>query len=351
MKIAVIGAGIFGCTIAIRLSNNGHDVDLYERNDDICKEASFVNQYRVHRGYHYPRSQETIENCIKGELEFKNEYGECILERTTNNYYAISKYDSFLTSEQCCEAWENNKLKFDEVNLEYVNYEQIDKVYRVEEELFDGELLRKTLHERLKNSNVTVYLNTESTKELLYGYNKIIVCTYSNNNSFLKEENKKLYQFELCEKILVKMPDKFQNESVVVMDGPFMCFDPYSSSSYHLFGNVKHAIHKTSTATEIIVPEKYKRFMNSGFYFMKNTNYEKFYNDLNKFFLNVEDTKYVGSMFTIRTVLPKREHDDARPSLVEKIDNRQINVFSGKIPTCISVANKVFEMIEGVNNG
>ncbi len=58
-KIAVVGAGIFGITTALKLSEK-HEVDLYEANSDIMQAASAINQFRLHRGYHYPRSPQTI---------------------------------------------------------------------------------------------------------------------------------------------------------------------------------------------------------------------------------------------------------------------------------------------------
>ena len=54
-KVAVIGGGIFGITAAFTLSQN-NEVDLFEKNDDLITQASYVNQYRLHRGSHYPRS-------------------------------------------------------------------------------------------------------------------------------------------------------------------------------------------------------------------------------------------------------------------------------------------------------
>ena len=73
MKIAVIGGGIFGVTTAIRLAKN-HHVDLYEKNSDILQSASGINQYRLHRGYHYPRSNETALSSLKSEILFKKEF-------------------------------------------------------------------------------------------------------------------------------------------------------------------------------------------------------------------------------------------------------------------------------------
>ena len=63
MKIAVVGAGIFGVTAAYTLAKN-HSVDLFEKNNDIMMESSDVNQCRIHRGYHYPRSPDTVKKCF-----------------------------------------------------------------------------------------------------------------------------------------------------------------------------------------------------------------------------------------------------------------------------------------------
>jgi glycine/D-amino acid oxidase-like deaminating enzyme len=58
-KIAVAGAGIYGATAAIRLAEQGHQVHLFDPLG-LLRAASAINQYRVHAGYHYPRSAETI---------------------------------------------------------------------------------------------------------------------------------------------------------------------------------------------------------------------------------------------------------------------------------------------------
>ena len=61
-KALVVGAGVFGLTSAIALSHNGYDVIVREKEDDLMKGASSINQYRLHKGYHYPRSIETTQD-------------------------------------------------------------------------------------------------------------------------------------------------------------------------------------------------------------------------------------------------------------------------------------------------
>jgi L-2-hydroxyglutarate oxidase LhgO len=55
-KIAVIGAGWFGCHIAYQLIKKNYSVKIYEERNDIFCGASGNNQNRLHLGFHYPRS-------------------------------------------------------------------------------------------------------------------------------------------------------------------------------------------------------------------------------------------------------------------------------------------------------
>jgi len=48
-----------------------------------------------------------------------------------------------------------------------------------------------------------------------------------------------------------------------------------------------------------------------------------------------------------RTVLPNKDKDDARPTLVERIDGRKFNLFSGKIGTCVNAAYEVLGELDG----
>src|SRR6185437_2329531 len=68
-KVAVAGAGIYGATIAIRLAEQGHNVRLFDPLG-ILRGASAINQFRIHSGYHYPRSPETITETLEARAEF-----------------------------------------------------------------------------------------------------------------------------------------------------------------------------------------------------------------------------------------------------------------------------------------
>ena len=62
-----------------------------------------------------------------------------------------------------------------------------------------------------------------------------------------------------------------------------------------------------------------------------------------KYFKNLEHAEHVGSMFTHRTVLPKHEHDDARPSLIQHHSHDVTSIFSGKVVSCADIGHRLCE--------
>ena len=94
MKIAIVGGGVFGTTIGWVLGKHGYKVDLFEKNRDLFMAASGINQYRIHKGYHYPRSTETILSCLQGQKQFVDVYKDSVLDKNNMNYYCVSKDDS-----------------------------------------------------------------------------------------------------------------------------------------------------------------------------------------------------------------------------------------------------------------
>ena len=148
----------------------------------------------------------------------------------------------------------------------------------------------------------------------------------------------------------MKLPKIFEDISVVVMDGPFMCLDPYGDE-YHVLGNVKHAIHSWNEGTEPFWNSEYTKYLNKGL--IKNpkpelTKIDKFIESgVKNFGDEFADLEHIGSMYTFRVVLSNRDHDDARPTLVNHEGDNVWSLFSGKIDTCVNAAN---ELIRRINN-
>ena len=130
------------------------------------------------------------------------------------------------------------------------------------------------------------------------------------------------------------------------MDGPFMCIDPFGDTDLHVMGNVVHAIHSTNVGKGPEYDSKFDELLNKGI--VENpsiTNIDKFMESAKKFFIDMDKVEHIGSMFTFRTVLPNRDKDDARPTLVEQTSDNQFTLFSGKIGTCVDAAEQILEVI------
>jgi hypothetical protein len=337
-RCAVVGAGIYGITAAIKLRTAGYSVDLYEAEDDIMKAASGINQYRVHRGYHYPRSSDTIESCKNNEESFIKYYSPAIVD-DYEHYYAIASEESLVTAEQYLSTLDNSKLKWEIVDT----LPNCDLTIKVDEKLYNPTILADICKERIKGSGVNLILNKEVSR--LENYKHVVYATYSKLNQLVDSWKVQDYQFELCEKPIFKLPEQYSNKSIVIMDGPFMCFDPLAESEYHLGGNVVHAIHVRNIGEKPEIPSVYKNYLNKGLIVKpKYTNVDRFIESAKKFFPDIEQAEHIGSMYTIRTVLPNKDNTDERPTIVTQHENNFV-LFSGKVGNCVDAADKIIRLI------
>jgi hypothetical protein len=350
MKVAVIGAGIFGITTALELSKN-FDVDLFEQNNDILKSTSGINQFRVHRGYHYPRASNTVESLLRSESSFFQEYQDAIIS-DVNHYYCISHRDSLTTSTQYLDFLKKFNLEFTISDLNLLDKKSIDLCIKVKENIWDPIKLKNICITKIQNSNINLKLNSKINETIFKNYDYVVICTYSNLNSLLSNfPNSKLnYQFEVCEKPVVSLPNAFQKNSIVVMDGPFMSIDPFGETGNFVLGNVVHAIHSTNMGLVPEISEKFSPLLNNGI--IKNpkiSNFDQFIKSATEFLPSIKNAVHIGSMFTVRTVLPNVDSTDERPTIVRKISDNVFTIFSGKVPTCVDAAKEISMLIKDQN--
>lgn len=348
MRVAVVGGGIFGTTAALELSRRGHRVELYEREADLLQAASGINQYRLHRGYHYPRSRETASDCRDSEIVFREAFGPAVLDHS-DHYYAVAARDSLTTMDDYVSFCRNLDLETEVARPDVLDPSSVALSVRVREQMFDPDVLRTLVWSQLRESGVTVHLGTEVAMADLADADRVVIATYAGLNQMLGEEStaRRPYQFEVCEKPVVQLPAGFAGTSVVVMDGPFMCFDPVGTGGRHVLGHVVHAIHATNVGLVPEVPDAIAPLLNRGVVERPAvTHIDRFIEAGREFFPEIAQAVHVGSMFTVRAVLPGVEGTDTRPTLVRQVDERVITVFSGKIATCIAAATQVAALVE-----
>ena len=345
MKIAVIGAGFFGSTIAIKLSKK-HTVDLFEKQNDILNNASKINQFRFHLGYHYPRSYKTLKEINSSYKLFINFFSHKVLGNT-KNYYAVANEGSKVNYKNYLKILKKFRLNY---KISKTKFPQISNLILTNEKILNYFKFKNILKKKILNSNVNLILNTELKRQDIKRYDKIIVCTYSSNNQIIeklaKKKNLTKHKYELIEKIIVKLPKKYKQKSYVVVDGKFVCLDPYLGTKYHLLSDVKYS--------KIEVIEKYKPFfISSKKRYLNNTiiknlkasNFKKFIKHSSYYLPFLKEAKYVGSFFTIRTLKLNVEKTDERTGNIENIDKKFLSILSGKWNTCVHVANRLNKLL------
>ncbi len=345
-RIAVVGGGIFGSTAAIYAARAGHEVHLFEKEPDILQAASGINQYRLHRGYHYPRSAETARSAKHADASFRAEYREAVIEHG-KHIYAIAKEGSLVSAEQFIAFCKEQELSLNKVGAEpYLAPDMVALVAEGEESWMDPEALRRVVLAKLKESSVTLHLGTRATPEMLAPFDAVILATYARLNELVPPElSSQDYQYEVCEKPVVRLQG-LENTGIVVLDGPFMCADPWGKSGLHVLGNVVHAIHATNVGKAPIIPENLAALLDRGL--IKNPSITKIKDFLEsgaRYIPLLANAEHIGSLFTIRTVLPRLEKTDARPTIVTRLSERYIRIFSGKIGNCVEAAKEVASLL------
>ena len=338
MKIAIIGSGFFGLTLGLFLSKK-HEVHIFEKEKKILNGASAANQFRFHLGYHYPRSQKTVTEINKSKNLFTKYYGKTIFQKTLN-YYLIAD-DSIVDFNQYKKFLKKNKLYYKIINP-LISNKKIDKKILTNEKILNYFKFKKIISKKIKNSKLKIKLNNQFKRSFLENYDKVIVAAYSNNNKILENLGiKKLddFKFELVEKIVIKLPKKFFNKSFVVVDGKFVCVDPYLGTNYHLLSDVKLSKLETKIGKFPIFKNKNKKYLNKGI--IKNiriSRFKAFIKRSSAYLPFLNEAKYIGSMFVVRTIKKNKENTDERTSTVTNHTKKIISVMSGKWNNCVYLA-------------
>lgn len=344
MNIAIIGSGFFGSTLALILSKK-HQVTLFEKKTDILQGASKVNQFRFHRGYHYPRSTKTIDEIKESYYEFIKFYGKDVFTKT-ENYYAIPKKGSKMSFDRYLKILKKNKLPYRKINDDNLVSDDISGIILSNEKIINYFKIKKKIKNLInKSKNLKLVLKAKLNKKLLDKFDKVFIVTYQNNNEILKNLNlslKKKYKFELIEKIVVKIDKKYRRKSFVVADGKFVCLDPYLGTNYHLLSDV---VYSKLEINEGFFP-RFKNFKKNlvnknSLKSKKKSQFSNFITHGSKYLPFLKNAKFIKSFFIIRTLKRKVEKTDERTSEFMVINKKYHTVLSSKWNTCVSLAKKI----------
>ena len=90
----IIGAGLYGLYSALYCARRGQSVTVLEIDDAPFSRATYVNQARLHMGYHYPRSLSTAMKSAGYFRRFAEDYSFCVFSEF-QQVYATSRHFSW----------------------------------------------------------------------------------------------------------------------------------------------------------------------------------------------------------------------------------------------------------------
>ncbi len=351
--IAVIGAGIFGTTIALRLNADGHRVKLIESRDDILKGTSFNNTRRVHLGFHYPRDLSTAKQSFGGFESFYKKYKECI---KTNflNYYLIAKQNSKTSLDEYINFSSRLGAPFEEITKKLpANVQNCDGGIKCPEYVYDCDKLRDLIHAELAQNDISVMLSrkVKSIKsnvgyQLTYenikkeNFDAVVNCSYYNINQFNKilGIQSELTQYEYTINFIIDLP--IQHVGITVMDGPFVTLLPFGKPGRFILYHVKHSV--LESAINDRPPNAWETSKNSP---SVSADIKQIFaetiKDSSHFIPILKKAKFVKLLESPRMVLANKEETDARPSILNMPIKNYLTVFSGKVDHCFNVSNKI----------
>lgn len=82
----IIGAGLYGLYAVEYSGKKGENILVLEYDTAPFQRATYINQARVHMGYHYPRSLTTAIKSAGYFKRFVDDFSFCIYDKSQSNF-------------------------------------------------------------------------------------------------------------------------------------------------------------------------------------------------------------------------------------------------------------------------
>ena len=358
----IIGAGLYGLYSALSCAKRGQNVIVLECDPMPFSRATYINQARVHQGYHYPRSISTAMKSAGYFERFNKDFAFCI-NKEFDQIYATSSEYSWSNGKQFKDFCKAANIPCEELHPgNYFKNDMCDGVFRTREYTYDSMILKDYYLEELakfpnsvqmqygvnitgieKDTDIYVINTADGTS---YGSDFVLNATYAGTNQILDMAGFEKFKvkYELCEIILCNVNDKLKNTGFTVMDGPFFSIMPFGKTGYHSLTSVTFTPHTTSYDEVPVFDCQKKSGGYCSTFHLGNCNdcpakpitaFPYMAHLARKYMLDDYGFEYEKSLFSMKPVLMSSEIDDSRPTVIRKYSERPtfVSVLSGKINT------------------
>lgn len=361
----IIGAGLYGLYAALYCAKKGQQVIVLEREEAPFTRATYINQARVHMGYHYPRSLSTAMKSAGYFKRFVEDYSFCI-RFDFEQVYATSNHFSWTDAREFRKFCEDACIPCTPLPVDnYFNEGICDGAFLTKEYTYDAHILRDFLMEELakypgvqlcfcrdiqrivKQTDCYEIYALCDGKEEYYKAPFVLNATYASVNQVLNkvegvETEPFGLKYELCEIILCKTNEVLKDIGLTVMDGPFFSIMPFGKTGMHSLTSVTFTPHETSfDSTPQFACTKGGSCSgawlgNCNDCTNKPQSAWEYMSALARKYVKPEyEFSYEKSLFSMKPILKASEIDDSRPTVIKMLPGEPtfISVLSGKINT------------------
>lgn len=328
MKIRVLGAGFYGCHIALALMRAGHEVEVHEIAPHIFAGASGAIPARLHIGCHYPRSRMTRAACLDHHKEFMVEYG-FLTRAVPVNIYAIAADNSLVDFDQYLRTLRGEIEFFTLHNPAEYGLRNVEGAIQVNERHIVTDQARGFFEIKLYDV-LKVYTKPGMVDSAEWDWT--IDCTFCANDSAGVD------RYEPCLVVMLSGPT---GKAVTIMDGPFPSVYPW---------NEDQGLCSLSSALWTPFSKECRTW----------TEADDLINRLTKDEIHQQAEEMIASMATFYSTISEYLIVDYRLSIramplsgadtrlvdVVKVGKRVLRVRAGKIDAIIAAERMIREMIE-----
>lgn len=368
----IIGAGLYGLYSALFCCRKGEKILVLECDPTPFRRATYINQARVHQGYHYPRSISTAMKSAGYFERFNKDYAFCV-NKEFDQIYATSSEYSWTNGSQFKDFCRAANIPCEELHPErFFKKGMCDGAFLTREYTYDAMILKDYFLEKLSEFSDRLEIRYQtrirsvektsdayiiSTDNEKYKSSFVLNATYAGTNQILDMIGFEKFgiKYELCEIILCDVNDKLKEIGFTVMDGPFFSIMPFGKTGLHSLTSVTFTPHTTSYDG---VPTFACQSKSNGYcspFHLGNCNdcpakpvsaFPYMANLAKKYMLDDYGFTYKSSLFSMKPILMSSEIDDSRPTVIRTYSENPtfVGVLSGKI-------NTVYDLDEVLDNG
>lgn len=370
----IIGAGLYGLYSALFCAKRGQNVLVLECDPTPFRRATYINQARVHQGYHYPRSISTAMKSAGYFERFNKDYDFCI-NREFQKVYATSSQYSWSDGKQFREFCRAAGIPCEELHPNrFFKEGMCDGAFLTREYTYDAMILKDYFLEQLADypavkirygvniqrieklqDAYVVYTDEDGRRQYRTGF--LLNATYAATNQILDLVGYEKFRikYELCEIILCDTNEKLEEYGFTVMDGPFFSIMPFGKTGLHSLTSVTFTPHTTSyeelpsfacqKGSEGCCSARHLGNCNDCIA-KPETAFPYMANLARKYLRDEYGFEYRNSLFSMKPILMSSEIDDSRPTVIRVYSQNPtfVGVLSGKI-------NTVYDLDEVLMNG